>query len=334
MTIYCQHANRGKTQVLAVYRSGDDVVSSTVTSLDSPDLAAPVVEALNRISALATVPVSIFDERGRRIASYPTEHLAALTDRTARAELLSGAHSLWYESVCLELHQALADLDDALAAVPQPVRLAIGTELEREARELRDALADYTEAIPVPEGNRRSWDHERPFVPYGGGSPLLSTTAREQLDRKEEGLTAEQRADAVANLRVLVSAFEQSSAAEAGSGFFAVEYPEIFAEPYGADHLFLTVGVPEPDGEGAGAWHIEICRWEPDDPDEEGEDEYSSATGERVLECRLTTVPRPDDIADLLSRLGAEPGLLPEWAMTEVGDPLTGTKFVVTGVNR
>ncbi|MEV0275063.1 hypothetical protein AB0I22_01565 [Streptomyces sp. NPDC050610] len=333
MTIYCQHANRGKTQILAVYRDGGDVGSSTVTSLDSPDLAAPVVEALNRISALATVPVSIFDERERRVASYPTEHLAALTDRTARADLLSGAHSLWYESVCLELHQALADLDDALAAVPQPVRVAVEAELETEARELRDTLAESTEAIPAPEGNRRSWDHEQPFVPYGGGSPLLSTTAREQLDRQEEGLTAEQRADAVANLRVLVTAFEQSSTADAGSGFFSVEYPEIFAEPHNANHLFLTIRVPEPDGEDAGAWSIEICRWEPDNPAEEGEDEYSSATGEPVLECRLTNAS-PDDITDLLSRLAAEPGLLPQWAETEVGDPLAGTKFFVTKVSR
>lgn len=334
MTIYCQHANRGKTQILAVYRNGGDVESSTVTSLDSPDLAAPVVDALNRISALATVPVSIFDERERRVASYPTEHLAALTDRAARADLLSGAHSLWYESVCLELHQALADLDDALAVVPQPVRVAVEAELETEARELRDALDEYSEAIPSPEGNRRSWDHEQPFVPYGGGSRLLSTAVREQLDREEEGLTAEQRADAVASLRVLITAFEESPAVGASSGSFSVEYPEIFAEPYEADHLFLTVRVPEPDGDEAGAWCIEICRWVPDDPDEEGEDEYSSATGEPVLECRLTAVPRPDDISDLLSRLVAEPELLSVWAETKVGDPLVGTKFVVTTVNR
>lgn len=334
MTIYCQHAHRGKTQILAVYRSGDDVVSSTVTSLESPDLAAPVIDALNRISALAAVPVSIFDERERRVASYPVDHLAALTDRAARADLLTGVHSLWYESVCLELHQALTDLDHALAVVPQPVRIAVETELETEARELRDALAEYTEGISVSEGDRRSWDHEQPFVPYGGGSLLLRTRERRQLDRQEEGLTAEQRADAVANLRLLVTAFDLSKAAEADSGIFSVEYPEIFAEPYVADHLFLAIRAPELAEEGGGAWCVEICRWEPDDPDEEGEDEYSSATGEPVLQCLLTTPPRPDDIADLLSRLAADPGLLGAWAETQVGEPLAGTKVVVTSVNR
>ncbi|MGW4746287.1 hypothetical protein ACWEPR_15935 [Streptomyces sp. NPDC004290] len=331
MTIYCQHANRGKTQILAVHRSGDDVVSSTVTSLESPDLAVPVVDALNRISALATVPVSIFDQREARVASYPVNHLAALTDRAARADLLTGVHSLWYESVCLELHRALTDLDDALAAVPQPVRLAVEKELETEARELRDALADYTEAVPVPEGNNRGWEHEQPFVPYGGGSLLLTSRVRKQMDRKEEGLAAEQRAAAVANLRLLVTAFEQSSAAEADSGIFMVEYPEIFAEPYDGDDLFLAVRAPDLDGD---AWGIEICRWEPDNPDEKGEDEYSSASGEPVLHCLLPTMPSPDNIADLLSRLAADPGLLAGWAETKVGEPLAGTQFVVTSANR
>ncbi|MFJ3905210.1 hypothetical protein [Streptomyces sp. NPDC090025] len=334
MTIYCQHANRGKTQILAVHRSGDDVVSSTVTSLESPDLAAPVVDALNRISALATVPVSIFDQREGQVASYPVNHLAALTDRAARVDLLTGVHSLWYESVCLELHQALTTLDDALAAVPQPVRLAVEKELETEERELRDALGDYTEAVPVPEGNSRSWDHEQPFVPYGGGSLLLTNRSRRRLDRQEEGLTDEQRAAAVANLRLLVTAFERSSAVEADSGIFSVEYPEIFAEPFDEDHLFLTVRTPDPGEADGSAWDVEICRWEPDNPDEEGEDEYSSATGASVLHCMLPTAPSPDDVADLLSRLATEPGILVGWAETQVGELLAGTKFAVTSVNR
>ncbi|MEU8522613.1 hypothetical protein [Streptomyces sp. NBC_01216] len=54
------------------------------------------------------------------------------------------------------------------------------------------------------------------------------------------------------NLRVLVTTFEQRSAAVADSGIFSAEYPEIFAEPYDADHLFLTVRAPEPDGHGTG----------------------------------------------------------------------------------
>lgn len=42
--------------------------------------------------------------------AYPHKQLAALTDAVARAALLTGAHSLWYEHVCLRLQQALDDL--------------------------------------------------------------------------------------------------------------------------------------------------------------------------------------------------------------------------------
>ncbi|MFC0548444.1 hypothetical protein [Kutzneria chonburiensis] len=84
MTIYSRHASRGKVQILATYRGPGGVVSSTVTSVDNMALAAPIVDALNRISSYATVPVSMYDERGERLAHYPTTHLAALTDRNAR----------------------------------------------------------------------------------------------------------------------------------------------------------------------------------------------------------------------------------------------------------
>ncbi|WP_252991193.1 hypothetical protein [Streptomyces viridosporus] len=85
MTIYSQHANRGKTQVLATYQGLDGVGSKTVTSLGDPSLAIPIVDALNRISALATVPVSVHDRRGQRADYYPRKHLAALTEAAARA---------------------------------------------------------------------------------------------------------------------------------------------------------------------------------------------------------------------------------------------------------
>jgi hypothetical protein len=148
-------------------------------------------------------------------------------------------------------------------------------------------------------------------VPYGGGLPLLTAREREQLDRREEGLAADQRADAVANLRLLFTAFEQGLATQDDSGIFSVEYSEIFAEPYDADHLFLAVRAPDPEEGDDGAWAVEICRWEPDNPDEEGADEYGNATGKPVLQCLLASV----------QQAGA-------------GDPLAGTKFVVTTVNR
>ncbi|MBB5934088.1 hypothetical protein FHS42_001114 [Streptomyces zagrosensis] len=330
MTIYCQHANRGKTQILAVYRRADDAVSSTVTSLGSAGLAAPIVEALNRISALATVPLGLWDERGRRVAHYPTEHLAALTDRAARAGLLSGSHSLWYEWVCWDLHQALADLDKAVAAAPAPIRIAIEAELEMEERELRDALAEYSEAVPVPEENQRSWDSGFPFVPYSGGMHLLTREARKELDRLEEGITREKREAAVSDLRLLVTAFDQWSAAQADDGMFSLEFPEIFAEPYDADHHFLTVSAPDPGGEGMDAWHVDVCRWVPDDPQEKGEEEYSSATGKHLLRCVLPATPSAEDVAQLLSRVSAEPVVLTEWAQTTVGSPLKGTSLIVT----
>src|SRR5882762_10364699 len=81
----------GKVQILATYRGTTGVVSSTVTSVGDIALAGPIVDALNRISACATVPVSVHDMRARRVTSYPADHFAALTDRSARPDLLSGA---------------------------------------------------------------------------------------------------------------------------------------------------------------------------------------------------------------------------------------------------
>ncbi|MFH8787599.1 hypothetical protein [Streptomyces roseoverticillatus] len=327
MTIYSQHANRGKTQILATYQGPGGVVSSTVTSLSAPGLAEPITDSLNRISALATIPLSIHDVRDHSVASYPTKHLAALTDRASRADLLSGAHSLWYEYACLELHQALVDLDAALAAVPEPIAIAINAELELEARELREALAEYSEGVPLPEAeSRRYWDFGQPFVTYDGGMYMLSREAREHLDRLEEGITPEEREKAVADLRVMVTAYSRYSGVQAG---LEQTYLEIFAEPDGSDGYYLSVHVPEPGDSGNNSWDIEIGLWEPDEPDVTYE-ECSSATGNTVLRCVLPTTPSADEIADLLNQLEEQPDLLAEWAETRVGAALAGTKFVVT----
>jgi hypothetical protein len=92
--------------------------------------------------------------------------------------LLEGAHSLWYEQAMVLLHQALADLDIAVAVAPEPVRTAIIAELEAEARGLRDELADYREGVEPPEPEkRRGWDFEFQFVELGEVvSPRLSRT--------------------------------------------------------------------------------------------------------------------------------------------------------------
>lgn len=189
MTIYSQHANRGKVQILATYHGPAGVMSSTVTSVDDTKFAAPIVEALNRISACATVPVSVWDERRRGIGHYPTDHLTALTDREARSSLVEGAHSLWYEQVMMLLHRALADLDTAVAAVPTPVRTAISAELAAEARGLLDELAESTEGVEPPEPEkRRVWEFQSPFVVFGESAPGLDQQVRDKLNTLEEWL--------------------------------------------------------------------------------------------------------------------------------------------------
>ncbi|MFD7546043.1 hypothetical protein [Streptomyces sp. NPDC059816] len=298
-----------------------------MTSLATSALAAPIVDALNRISALTTVPVSVHDRRDRGVAHYPTKHLAALTDPASRVGLLGGAHSLWYEYACLELHRALADLDGALTAVPEPIRIAINAELESEARQLSEALAEYTEGTSVPETeDRRSWDFGQPFVTYDGGVDMLSREARERLDRLEEGITPEERAEAIANLRVLVTACSRFPDMMGG---LEEANLEIFAEPYDADGYYLSVHAPEPGGDGADLWNVEIGRWVPDDPNEDYE-ECSSATGSSVVRCVLPTSPSADEIADLLNRIEGRPDLLAKWAEVRVGGVLEGTQFVVT----
>ncbi|MFK0221590.1 hypothetical protein ACIQWN_25785 [Streptomyces vinaceus] len=325
MTVYSRHASRGKTQILATYQEpGGGIVSSTVTSVADAALAAPIIDALNRISALATVPVSIHDVRERGVDSYPTKHLAALADSASRAALLSGAHSLWYEYACLHLHQALIDLEEAVAAVPEPSRIAIAAELETEARQLREALAEYEQGEDLPEvENRRYWDFGRPFVTYDGGVDVLSTETRERLNRIEEGITSEEREKAVADLRVLATAYERCTGVH---GLLHFDYPEIFVEPGDSDGLYLSVCAPNPGEAGAEAWDIEIGRWEQDDPDEE----YGTSTGLSVLRCALPASPRAEEIADLLDQLDQDPDLLAKWAESPVGSTLSGTGFVVT----
>lgn len=325
MTIYSQHASRGKTQILATYQGSRGVTSSTVTSVGDPIPAEPIVDALNRISALATVPLSVHDERADRVGYYPRTHLTALTDQPARADLLAGTHGLWYECICLLLHQALADLDDATATAPEPIRVAITAELETEARELNQALAEFSDAIPVPEtDNRRCWDFGAPFVAYDGGMDALSGEVRQQLDRLEEDATTKERKQAIADLRILVTAHSLCSGEYTT---LELDHLAIFDEPDGSDRYFVTVGAPEPGNDRPGSWDITISRWEPDDPDDE---ECTRATGRTILSCVLPVPPAAEEIADLLNQLEQQPQLLAEWAMTPTGEVLAGTKFTVT----
>lgn len=322
MTIYSQHRNRGKVQILATYNGPAGTTSTTVTSVANSDLATPIVDALNRISALATVPVSIHDTRDGKIRDYPSEHLVALTDADARATLLTGTHSLWYELVKLLLHQALTDLDDAMANVPEPVQTAIIAELEEEAHELRGELARYSGKDWPESETRRHWDFKFPFVLFDGGMPDLASGSREFLDRHEEGLTAKQRERAIADLRVLATACMQC---HANPGFLESDI-EIFHEPSGADGYYLTVTPPEPDDD-ADVWRVEIGHWVPDDPQD---DECDSSTGHILLTCACPVPPTVGEIVNLLDRSENEPKLLAAWAGTPVGTALAGTTFIVT----
>jgi len=317
MTIYSQHASRGKIQILATYRGPGGVMSSTVTSLGS---------------ALATVPLSVFDLRGRKVQSYPTGHVRALTEPATRSALLAGVHSLWYAYVCFELRQALADLEDALAPVPEPVRIAVQAEVEKEARLLSLAAPDDEEPrSDAEEGGERVWSLGEPFVLYEGGMDVLSAEVREKLNEFEVFATDEERVEAVADLRVVLAAEAQCSDlhVHVEPGYLDLSY-----DPFRKDRLFVTVSVPRPgeDDDVDGAWWIDISQWVPDDPDEDEED-FGSATGYSKVRCELPARPSVQAIVDLVRRLDTEPHLLGHIVeAATVGSPLGGTPFVVTAL--
>lgn len=336
MTIYSQHANRGKVQILATYQGPGGVMSSTVTSLGSSDEAVSLVDVLNRVSALAELPMSVYDRRGHRVRSYPSSHVEALATKQAREGLLTGAHSLWYQYVCFELHRALADLDEAVASVPDPVRIAVQAELDKEVAMLRVAIAesDGTESAPT-EGVERLWEFDAPMVRYDGGMDVLSSEVRESLDECEEAADDEERAIAVADLRVLAEAYALCSEVEHLQ--FEAGHLDLIYDPYEHEMLFVNIGAPEPGPDGPTVWSIDVDRWVPVDPNVQledlDEDYHGTMTGQSVLRCVLPARPSAESIADLLRRLGHDPELLPRIVKTtDVGSPLEGTEFVVTAL--
>ena len=328
MTIYSQHANRGKVQILATYHGPAGVMSSTVTSVDDTALATPIVDALNRISACATVPVSVWDERGRHFGSYPMDHLAALTDRNARPGLIEGTHSLWYEQAMMLLHRALADLDAAGAAVPAPVRTAISAELEAEARGLRDELAEYTEGVePQEPEKRRVWDFQSPFVVFDESVSGLDKQDRDNLNNLEQGLAQARLERAIADLRLLLDAYLRCAN---GGAQLLIDGFEISDDPYDEDEdrYFLNVQAPMPNGKWDRTdWSVEICRWVPDGPQTE---DGSCAKGESVLDCARSEPPALSEIVGLLNCSDGQSAVLAAWAKTAVGEALAGTAFIVT----
>ncbi|MBP2328991.1 hypothetical protein JOF56_009376 [Kibdelosporangium banguiense] len=348
MTIYSQHPSRGKVQILATYREPGGVRSSTVTSVADATLALPIVDALNRISACATVPVSVWETEGDGTvclseqtaelrdcheeylaASYPQEHVAALTDQTARADLLEGAHSLWYEQVKVLLYHALSDLDDAVAAVPAPVQQAIAAELESEAHGLRDALAEDPDEEPdvcvlQPE-NRRLCDFGSPLVAIADGFDGLSDETRDRLNRLERDATTEQIRTAATDLRLLLDADRKCANHELT---FLDDFTiTVDHWPYRGHYLNVDAPLPRRDP-GRDEWRVEIGRWIEESGDS-GE-ENSSARGEPILRCVQPAPPAVEEIVDLLNRSAERPEHLAAWATTPVGEMLSGTTFAVT----
>ncbi|MFG3437795.1 hypothetical protein ACGF0J_11195 [Nonomuraea sp. NPDC047897] len=328
MTIYSQHANRGKVQILATYRAPAGIQSVTVTSVENTALAIPLVSALNRISAYATVPIAVWDERGARVARYPADHLAALVDQGARENLLKGAHSLWYEYVKLLLHQALIDLDAAMSSVPAPVRTAVKAEIETEGYALIRASEDLD---PEETEDARMCEFDNPFVTFDSqrgnvyfGDPYCLEGERSRLDRLEHGASLKRLGQAVDDLRLLYDACARCNNGEANliidSSLF-IEY-EPGDEP---DRYFLSILAPMPS-DNDDAWQLEIAQWMPDDP----EDEDSSATGEPVLRCVRATPPTASELIEVLNLSQGRAQQLADWAVTPLGEALDGTTFMVT----
>ncbi|WP_131770564.1 hypothetical protein [Candidatus Protofrankia californiensis] len=328
MTIYSLHPSRGKVQILATYRGVDGMTSSTVTSITEAGVAAPIVDALNRISAFATVPVSVYDRRGGEFRHYPTKHLDALADRDKRVQLLEGSHSLWYELVMMFLDKALADLEKATTGAPPPVRTAIDVELAAEAHALRVELAEYTENVSPPETEiRRLWEHEDPLVNLEDDLGILGEDTRESLGKVENGIIGGKLQRVVNDLRILLQAY-----LECNNEFARLEAGDlsIFVEPDFDERYYLTVETPLPPKACRRSWKIEIGRWEPDGP--EDEDGSGSYTGNPLLTGVQSAPPVASEIVDLLNLVAHQPGQLATWSKTPVGESLSGTNFVVTDV--
>jgi len=329
MTIYSQHANRGKIQILATYNGDSGVTSSTVTSVDDVGAAAAIIDALNRLSESASVPISVWDERSGAYTRYPSEHLAAIADPSRRADLLAGKgeHSLWYEYAMLMLHQALADLDTAITAMPAPVRTAITAELEAEARGLQVRLHEYEQGSSEGETDRQ-WDFEDPFILFDGGMAELSRSMRERIDRLESHLPASHLAQAAEDLRLLYGAYiaVEGDRASLEEEYLCITYEHEDTAP---DGHFLTIAAPRPGHRhGERSWSVTIDQWVADEYDSDGE--IAEAHGETTVECALAVRPSAGELVSLLALAGRGPKQISMWAKTPVGDVLAGTAFLVT----
>ncbi|WP_285581349.1 hypothetical protein [Herbidospora sp. NBRC 101105] len=301
----------------------------TVTSVENAGLATPLVSALNRISAYATVPIVVSDDRKGRKEFYPTDHITTLVDEDARKHLLEGSHSLWYEYVKLLLHDALTDLDRAMLSVPSPVQTAVRAELNAEAASLIDPSEDPEPSAPE---DIRKCESENPFVTFDSsrgniylGDPYCLGAEHSRFDHLEGKVYGRGLKRAVDDLRILYGAYRR--AGHPGVNFVIdwslfVDY-EPLDDP---ERHFLNIFTPMPGDDDTDEWRLDVGRWVLDDPDNED----GPATGEPLLRCVRAIPPSMSELAEVLERSCRKPEQLAEWAATPVGETLEGTTFVVT----
>ncbi|WP_412542985.1 hypothetical protein R8Z50_11020 [Longispora sp. K20-0274] len=321
MTIYSAHPSRGKIQILATYYTPAGTVSATVSSVEDSPVAAGVTDALNRISACATVPLTMFDMRGEGVGHYPTDHLDHIVDPALRDRLLVGAHSLWFENAKILLHEALVDLDAALEGCAPPVRLAILAELEVEVRDLKATHLMFSANIEPEVEIQREWEHELPFVSFQGAASALTGRRRAEMDRAERKFP--DLAGAVDGLRLLYEAVRLSKSRTARLDDCYIHLTDD-PDDYSAGGHFLSIEAPTHPRRDE--WHVALYRWEPDDDDEDGNSSHSDL----VVDCALDTPPTARVLANLLDLSNGDDGRLASWAATPVGQPLEGTSFLVT----
>lgn len=78
---------------------------------------------------------------------------------------------------------------------------------------------------------------------FDGGIDALSDSTRERLNDLEIGISAKQRQKGVADLRVLIEAYERS---ESDDAMLEVADFTILADPDGEDRCYLSVDAPHP----------------------------------------------------------------------------------------
>jgi hypothetical protein len=171
---------------------------------------------------------------------------------------------------------------------------------------------------------QRAWDSELPFVEFEGGLPELMKSTRENLDRLEEGASAEELKRAVDALRVLYDAYHKTLNREAMLDIAALSITD---DPGDSGGYYLSIGASIPKGHLARPWDIHIGQWESDGPEDE---EFSSAIGHPVAWCALDAHPDVTDLVRLLDLSAEGEERLTAWATTPIGHPLEGTTFVVT----